>query len=1720
MRWGLALAVVGFSAAAWAAAADLDQLEALQDAAATGQTLEELRQAEQEHALIVEHLTGRLGEVVGGQNVASSAEERAAFAKAMEPVFLQLEHAVKAHTQTMHKIKSRSLARSGSTATASVGGFGQSSNDETCFACLYLMQRVLAFTEPFFSPAVRGPSNAAFANEAFHPRSGSSLLPVQFPMSSAYQTRHYELNGQAPVHSHLMGKLATGNGWATPTNPLENPPSAPVVNPWDQMTPRHRDGGPSEEYDAFAKAAEDREGEAGKAENWPRLDASNSPADEEKGRRVAQQLMEQGEETSSGEEEEEADGSEEESSVGGSEEQDEGGEVDESGGESGEEDPSQGEEEGDTSQQEEEEEGDTSQQGEEEEGDTSQQGEEEETSAGEEVTEEEQGGGESFLQVSHGSSHALRETPVRKDAPPWSYKAPLEAYEQWNEPKAIGPRLLPPIPPFMGEGRRWDQSAPRDADQGVGSVYELFHPESGRLACRTSPPVGVLLPNVPETEAVPCMRHRSERLSMLESALVKGWSPDKAPEGSVPLQKDQESASEPATAGPVMGTDSLYPLFLQTRARPGAVEPAVLGSATDEPPPELFKLWRSNPPVQPAMVPEPMPGTPAEAGGLGGSPMQWRTPPGTSPAADGRLSDAVMDPVLEGVSWVEAQAQLSADPMVVFLQEHSRQRARARAGEDTRTELDKLLHPKKAVNWGDVPDTAYLAYTEPPAIGPRVPPPVDAGKLPAKPLSFNKHLGAPLMSLPPSDEVGMPMIAPHAWAEAYKAGLVKPAPLDQAIPEGLSTPMLVPEGDGSDPSKVQVADVHDNMQFPFTLLMQTRATKVTSLGSLLQAGAVSKLRQDLSMQYFGDVPQGVYEQYAHPPAIGPAIPPPLPQSPGRPSRPVWGDAVPDVASEDSPASAAFGDTPLAQYRDGLLNPSSVQVAFPQEHPDVYSPEKPPLEFMSGGSFDAAVKTPMAALIQTKARIDPSRISPQALGMIPSASKSSGEAMENSAPGHPGGSITMPSFPVADVEAPDLDLPKPSIPSMFGPVEFDGKTVKPLAGEDAKKWSLLQARGDGPDFAPFGNQKMDARDMVIGILTPAEKSEKSEVASTDLEAMRRQDAELEQTFETAIAREQGELGAYPGNPGPGIPHEGGLEGMNGPSSNCEADKVDARGIRTGSGGCVPSGGMERVGDLAGQKQVFDKFMPSRGMGNYQWPSDDPAGLPVMPIDARPGGPPVKAKDMASALSGKLMSMFGSHKKPGASPSPSPIATGVRGPSTGGGDAGPRFAPWWNPEAGLFDEPECTTEKFNEPPVINRLDGSIHSNTDCYSTSWIARNMDDSKDKNKVYGKPNYGKTPRSVTEYNKFRLGPDAAKTTSLLEQEAHPLPRPEHPTSFLQTGSVSAEHGHLMDNAHGKAATRRLAQSARAAVKATPHQPAAHIAAVKATPHQPAAHIAAVKATPHQPAALKAAPRLAERRASAEAKFPGGLTGLGERLKPLPYLCRDSAGGLMGICRQRLRGPSPWAMRRDVRRNMMQSRISMLEAKWRDALERMCTSQPALGQARPPVQEAGDSATGKSPLSSLFGGKLGGYASKLGGYASKLGGMGAGSAAFNAKPNQQGPKGGLDDMLRKADQIHESGYEGPRPPPRLQSEGLNSAGKVEPQPFTGWVTEPTQFGDHPSVGQMADFGVPPRLAAHCKVLSDKLGTIAQLYLHAYDLEEACSEVSMCKPRLFGLPPAS
>jgi len=1663
MARALAAIAVGLLASA-ALAATLAAGAQAGDAAASppsgeADALRLIEDAEREHGIIVDHLTHRLLTVTGGTTKHTPAEDAVNIALAAEPIFLQLEHAVRSHVQRVahvarHGAASKVHARA-EVAAQRAGGFlmTEDATDTSCFACLYLMQKVLAETEPYNSPAVQAGTAAAMSEEARRIGSGARGVPIQRPMASAYQSRNLPNNDPEPPNgTPLLSPPTAMNGWAQSTSPLLFHGSAghPVTNPWAQFRPR--DEADAEEVEKHMPPEEPLPGLDPAL--WPELDMANTPAEEEKYQGVAP------DDSSSSEEDE-----------------DEGGD----------------EEDGDSNEGEEEEDGEDS-------------NEEEEANGGEEA-EDENDGGDSFLQVrsarsarfAAASAALARARVAEAPAPPeWSFSAPAEAYAAWGEPPAIGPRLRPPIPPFMGPGTSWRKQAPHYAGHGPLSAFDTFKPEVQRAPCvRSSEPLGVAQPL--DGPAMPCLGHVSNRLHLLEAATM--------PEAGRTATTNE---GELATAGPAIGLDSIKP---------------------------------------PSILLETSSSSAASSSSHASQTAAARAPSARGPAA--------------------------------FLQA----RARARFGSTSQE-----FPPSPAVE--DVPVEAYMQYTEPPAIGPRIPPPVQDGGATLgganRPLTFNKHNGAIVMAMGDDTERGPPMLAPQALVRALEAG--RPTrfttslagTLDDIVGNGVG-PMLVPELDANGAvvtdeagaPRMRVADVEDKMSAPFprpdpdaaSLLQRSGAAAApVDTASFLQAASAARSRgtppsaEEMSFpgSFFADVPEGAYFAHAHPPMIGPNVPPPLPRVPGKLSGDrVWGDAAPGTPAGDlladargpegaspfastdeffgAPASQVGSDGPtfsgdlMQRTPDGGIKlRGAVSLGNPPQlggaYGDVHSQMAAPLSGVSaGGPFPAPIgprsflQERAAAGLGSGAGGLPERLPGVATAteMAPAAS-----GVHAGVPGLQGavkGDAKMPEAAAADLKAPgvfaqmihsaitpitaeprapDLDFPALGVDAVSNPntaVEVKGDKLVPVgsllqrgaaaaAGKakeaedsegEAEEESDGQQEDGGDVFHPQGEEPGEPRDLAAGLLTPPDQVGKPR----DRAAM-----------SAAFHADRNVMGARPGLLSEGIDHPEGLTGLTGPSHGCTADEVDGSGKQVAKGQCPSGTPHERVADKAGEQEVFGKYTASRGRADSNWPTPD--GIPVHAGESVPGVEPVLQKTgltASSAMAAGLKALpFGKKKeKPYAAKAPEIMPHGLRGTSTGGGEVGPRFGDWLNPDAGLFSKPRCTTENFNDKPTD--LADDMSDPASCYHTSWLAHHMTDKViGKMPLYGPPAYGTARGSSADYERF-AHPARTGAARFAERDAAPAsapaPAPEAKAKAKAAGpapSAAADDVSLLQAVGGnaKAGSRLASRSKRVEAAAKRHAP---------------------RAAPE----LGELPRLAEAGAASQAGLGGIVDRAREAARPLPHSCRTSDGGL---CRQRLRAPTPWQMRRTFRRMMMQSRSYALSSKWTQALRMLCTALPPLGQPRPPVME-GSGTWGSNGASSGIKAPI----------KKPLGMLNFdGAKGIKNTVHTDGPKGGIDDYLRRADKIAESGYEGPRPPPRLQSEGLASNGKVESQPFTGYVREPTPYGDHPAVGQMMDMGMPPMLASQCDRLSKKLEMVADLYLHAYDMEETCTEIKMCKGAPFGI----
>lgn len=398
--------------------------------------------AEREHGIIVDHLTNSILGLAGHTSASMSAEERAQLALAAEPIFLQLEHAVRSHVELLERARAKHAAKMSaashsmvSSASARASGIfmGNSVSPTSCFACVYLMQRVMAETEPYYSPAVHAGTAAALSEAARSKGSGARGVPVEHPLQSAYQSRNLPINNPDPENGiPLMQPNSGMNGWAPITSPLlfHGGASHPVSNALDQFP--DREAAEHDNWDANKVAESMRIPELDK-ELWPHLHEAD---DDESG-------------------EEEEDEEEEEPSL---------------------------------------------------------------------------------LQV-------RTDGPVR-----WEHDAPVEAYVQWNDPPRIGPRFKPPIPPFMGKAGSLPMAPPYDSSQGPLSAYRQFATEQPGSDCRAPLPAGVMAPEIPGGNTMPCVSLVTPRQRRLEEALL----PASAQTSMV--------TSEPALGGPAVTSDSILPL--------------------------------------------------------------------------------------------------------------------------------------------------------------------------------------------------------------------------------------------------------------------------------------------------------------------------------------------------------------------------------------------------------------------------------------------------------------------------------------------------------------------------------------------------------------------------------------------------------------------------------------------------------------------------------------------------------------------------------------------------------------------------------------------------------------------------------------------------------------------------------------------------------------------------------------------------------------------------------------------------------------------------------------------------------------------------------------------------------------------------------------------------------------------------------------------------------
>lgn len=1113
-----------------------------------------------------------------------------------------------------------------------------------------------------------------------------------------------------------------------------------------------------------------------------------------------------------------------------------------------------------------------------------------------------------------------------------------------------------------------------------------------------------------------------------------------------------------------------------------------------------------------------------------------------------------------------------AGVVAAFLQSKAQARAEAGASLASTAEHRALGVAQEE----DAPPEAYMMYSDPPSIGPRIPPPVRQGDLPSddtKPLTFNKHMGAPINFLGRDTDPAPPMVAPQGLIRALERGIVPDmTPTGVGTLDSLGTgmgltnsgPLMVAERDssgnvvvdGNNLPKMDLVDIRSGMQNPFprpqaelmgaaSLLQAESASRANqdrrntatldhapsepvTAASFLQAQSRDRASQADAQNEFhvpqsfmvGEVPENAFFLRANPPMIGPNVPPPLPNLPARTDRPVWGqqEQQADMDAAQLPGTPGhsldgFQTSLIPMTPDGGVAP---MVGYPPIN-DVRTMDFPS-NSVSGPAGPPPVGRIPHSFLQTHARAasGDSQLPPAVsrADMLPSlAGANSAIAGISSRDGKH--NIGMPAKPTKldgdalsqminnpatvfdmDVRSPDLDFPTAGTGITTLPVSTDGKSIKvevSLLQADAAKAAAAEDGEGDMEALPLETEPGIPKDLAAGYHRPISKANEP-LTPEEAEDMRK-------AFHQSTTTSPGSFsnsfvqGADMGGP----------EGITGPAYGCKPDHLDADGHAV-MGEC-PSGLHDRIADHTGEEAVFEKYAPSRGKAHFNWPTAD--GRPAAPLDGLAGGPTEQqkvSKGVFGAL-GSLASKFGSTSK-FAVPTPSPIPVGWRGPSTGGGEVGSRFSDWNNPDAGLFDEPTCVTESLGQKPTI-LMPSEIENPQDCSHRTWLASQMTVKVGKKSVMYPKDSVEKPNSVFERLRKAI---SAKTGmfSLLQADA-------------STGL--AEH-----NAAGsKAATRENVHARRAA--------AAAAARANAKPSAALGHAAGR-------AAVEAAPRMAETRASAESKAaalrrvaaaarakadaaagaaadralsPGrSMTLLMERKRPVPHYCRSTDGGL---CRQRLRAPSPWQLDRLFRRVAMESRKAALQTKWMRALERICSSIPAMGQPRPPVSEdrPGTPVSGNPSGSPNMLGQVGTVFNSITSMKNKLG---LGGFSKGIEVNSKAPQGGVDGLLRATDRQQESGYEGSRPPPRLQSEGLAANGKVESQPFTAYVTEPTAYGDHPAVGQLTDLGMPPMLAKQCSVLGGKLRDVADLYLHAYDLEEVCVEIKMCEGKDFGITHSS
>ncbi|KAA0155209.1 hypothetical protein FNF29_01959 [Cafeteria roenbergensis] len=1483
MARALAAIAVGLLASA-ALAATLAAGAQAGDAAASplgaeADALRLIEDAEREHGIIVDHLTHRLLTVTGGTTKHTPAEDAVNIALAAEPIFLQLEHAVRSHVQRVahvarHGVASKVHARA-EVAAQRAGGFlmTEDATDTSCFACLYLMQKVLAETEPYNSPAVQAGTAAAMSEEARRIGSGARGVPIQRPMASAYQSRNLPNNDPEPPNgTPLLSPPTAMNGWAQSTSPLLFHGSAghPVTNPWAQFRPR--DEADAEEVEKHMPPEEPLPGLDPAL--WPELDMANTPAEEEKYQGVAP----------------------DDSSSSSEEDEDEGGD----------------EEDEDSNEGEEEEEGEDS-------------NEEEEANGGEEA-EDENDGGDSFLQTAAARAPRARgpaaflqarararfgSTSQEFPPSPAVEDVPVEAYMQYTEPPAIGPRIPPPVQD--GGATLGGANRPLTFNKHNGAIVMAMGDDTER-----GPPMLAPQALVRALEAGRPTRFTTSLAGTLDDIVGNGVGPMLVPE----LDANGAVVTDEAGA---------------PRMRVADVEDK-MAAPFPRPDPDAASLLQRS--------------------GAAAAPVDTAS----------------------------------------FLQAASAARSRG-----TPPSAEEMSFPGSF--FADVPEGAYFAHAHPPMIGPNVPPPLP--RVPGK-LSGDRVWGDAAPGTPAGDLLA-----------------------DARGPEGASPFASTDEFFGAPASQVG----SDGPTFSGDLMQRTPD------GGIKLRGAVSLGNPPQLGGAYGDVHSQMAAPLSGVSAGGPFPAPIGPRS---------------FLQERAAAGLGSGAGGLPERLPGVATATEMAPAASGVHAGV-----PGLQ----GAVKGDAKMPEAAAADLKA------------------------------PGVFAQMIHSAITPItAEPHAPDLDFPALGVDAVSNPntaVEVKGDKLVPVgsllqrgaaaaAGKakeaedsegEAEEESDGQQEDGGDVFHPQGEEPGEPRDLAAGLFTPPDQVGKPR----DRAAM-----------SAAFHADRNVMGARPGLLSEGIDHPEGLTGLTGPSHGCTADEVDGSGKQVAKGQCPSGTPHERVADKAGEQEVFGKYTASRGRADSNWPTPD--GIPVHAGESVPGVEPVLQKTgltASSAMAAGLKALpFGKKKeKPYAAKAPEIMPHGLRGTSTGGGEVGPRFGDWLNPDAGLFSKPRCTTENFNDKPTD--LADDMSDPASCYHTSWLAHHMTDKViGKMPLYGPPAYGTARGSSADYERF-AHPARTGAARFAERDAAPAsaPAPAPAPEAKAAGpapSAAADDVSLLQAVGGnaKAGSRLASRSKRVEAAAKRHAP---------------------RAAPE----LGELPRLAEAGAASQAGLGGIVDRAREAARPLPHSCRTSDGGL---CRQRLRAPTPWQMRRTFRRMMMQSRSYALSSKWTQALRMLCTALPPLGQPRPPVME-GSGTWGSNGASSGIKAPI----------KKPLGMLNFdGAKGIKNTVHTDGPKGGIDDYLRRADKIAESGYEGPRPPPRLQSEGLASNGKVESQPFTGYVREPTPYGDHPAVGQMMDMGMPPMLASQCDRLSKKLEMVADLYLHAYDMEETCTEIKMCKGAPFGI----